>query len=111
MIRLRGLLVLLLVTFALGGVSLGQTAKDEPVKFKGVLPQNWGKLGLSDEQKQKVYKVQNDYDQKMATLEKQLKDLKAQEKSEMEKVLTEAQKARLREILLGKVPAENKNDK
>ena len=111
MIRLRGLLVLLLVLFALGGISLGQSAKDEPVKFKGVLPQNWGKLGLSDEQKQKVYKVQNDYDQKMATLEKQLKDLKAQEKGEMEKVLTDAQKARLKEILLGKVPAEDKKDK
>ncbi|MBL8793969.1 MAG: hypothetical protein JNM56_08690 [Planctomycetia bacterium] len=111
MIRLRGVLVLLLVLFALGSVSLGQTAKDEPAKFKGVLPQNWGKLGLSDEQKQKVYKVQNDYDQKIATLEKQLKDLKSQEKVEMEKVLTDAQKARLREILLGKVPAEDKKDK
>jgi hypothetical protein len=111
MIRLRGLLVLLLVTFALGDVSLGQNAKDEPVKFKGVLPQNWGKLGLSDEQKQKVYKVQTDYDQKVGALEKQLKDLKAQEKSEMDKILTDAQKARLKEILLGKVPAEDKKDK
>lgn len=78
MIRLRGVVVLLLVLFALGSVSLGQTAKDEPTRFKGVLPQNWGKLGLSDEQKQKVYKVQNEYDQKIASLEKQLKDLKAQ---------------------------------
>jgi hypothetical protein len=111
MIRLRGLVVLLLFAFVLGGVSVGQDKKDEPVKFKGVLPQNWGKLGLSDEQKQKVYKVQNDYDLKIAALEKQLKDLKAQEKGEMEKVLTDAQKARLKEILLGKVPAEDKKDK
>jgi hypothetical protein len=97
-----------LAALLIGGGLYGQDKKDDPVKVKGVLPANWGKLGLSDEQKQKIYKVQADFDQKLAALEKQIKELKAQEKTEMEKVLTDAQKARLKEILLEKVPGLDK---
>ena len=39
---------------------------------------------------------------------KQMKDLKDQERKELEKVLTDAQKARLREIITSKSPAESK---
>src|SRR5581483_7887355 len=73
-------------------------------KVKGVLPANWGKLGLTDEQKQKVYKVQSEYRDKIAELEKQVKDLKEKERTEMEKVLTDEQKKRLKDILTGKAP-------
>jgi hypothetical protein len=105
----QGVCVLLAVALVVGTSLQGQEKKDDtPVKLKGVLPANWGKLGLSDEQKQKIYKIQGDFDTKTAGLEKQLKDLKAQEQSEMLKVLTDAQKARLKEILLEKLPTDKK---
>ncbi len=113
MSSLRGVFLILAVALLAGcfaSSSLhGQDKKDDtPSKVKGVLPANWGKLGLTDEQKQKVYKVQADYNDKIGALEKQLKDLKATEKTEMEKVLTDAQKARLKEILSSKAPATDK---
>ena len=109
MTSLRGVFLVVAVALLAGSWLHGQDKKDDtPTKVKGVLPANWGKLGLTDEQKQKVYKVQNDFDAKIAALDKQIKDLKAQERGEMEKVLTDAQKARLKEILLDKVPGDKK---
>jgi hypothetical protein len=92
-----GLLVLLVSGFLVSGLLLAQ----DPPKLKGFLPANYGKLGLSEEQKQAIYKVQADYDAKITDLENQLKKLKADEKKAIEKVLTETQKAKLRELLLG----------
>ena len=54
MTRLLGLSVIVLVLFV-GGWLVAQDA------IKGTLPANYGKLGLSDEQKQKVYKIQAEY--------------------------------------------------
>ena len=53
---------------------------------------------MTDEQKTKVYKVQTDYSNKIADLQKQIKDLRAQEQQDLLKVLTDAQKLRLKEI-------------
>ncbi|MBY0513347.1 MAG: hypothetical protein K2P78_05490 [Gemmataceae bacterium] len=75
--------------------------KDDP-KAKGFLPQNWGKLGLTDAQKQDVYKIQNKYNADIDKLEAQIKDLKAVRDKEMKAVLTPEQKKRLDDILLGK---------
>src|SRR5580704_12479624 len=74
--------------------------KKDPVA-KGTLPANWRKLGLTDDQVKKVYKIQTDYRTKIDTLTEQLKELKKKEMTEMETVLTDAQKARLKEIKLG----------
>lgn len=79
---------------------------DSGAKMRGQLPQNWSKLGLSEEQKQRVYKVQNDIRAKIDSLQKQINDMKEQERKELEKVLTPAQKERLREILTGKAPSD-----
>jgi hypothetical protein len=84
--------------------------KDPAPRMRGQLPQNWGKLGLSDEQKQKVYEVQTRLRAKIDALEKQMAELKDQQKKEMEGILTTAQKARLREIIAGKVPADGATD-
>jgi Spy/CpxP family protein refolding chaperone len=97
---------MLLALLVLSGGAL--TGAD--TKLKGTLPANWGKLGLTDDQKQKVYKVQADYKDKIADLEKQLKELKDTEKTDMEKVLTDEQKKRLRELLGSKAPAEEKKE-
>jgi TolA-binding protein len=82
------------------------TTTTTTTKVRGQLPQNWGKLGLSDEQKQKVYSAQAKYRDKIDSLKKQIAELQDKEKKEMEDVLTSAQKTRLREIVTGKVPAE-----
>lgn len=104
MTKLRGLVVVLAVSLLVGGWSLGDDKKDDakkdapPPKLKGQLPANWKKLGLAEDQVQKVYKVQNDYRAKIDALEEKIKQTKSEEKTEMMKVLTDAQKARLKEI-------------
>lgn len=75
--------------------------KDEP-KLKGFLPQNWGKIGLSEMQKQDIYKIQNKYNTEIEKLESQIRDLKSARDKEMKAVLTPEQKKRLEDILLGK---------
>jgi hypothetical protein len=65
---------------------------------KGTLPANWKKLGLTDDQVKKVYRIQTDYRGKIDELQEKINALKKQERTDMEKVLTDAQKARLKEL-------------
>jgi hypothetical protein len=86
----------------------GQEPKTE-ARAKGQLPPNWGKLGLSDDQKQQVYKIQTKYRGEIDALDAKIKDLRKQQTAALDKVLTEPQKTRLREIVTSKVPgAEDK---
>lgn len=78
-----------------------EVKKDEP-KAKGVLPANWKKIGLTDEQVQNIYKVQNKYNDEIDKLEAKIKDLKTTRDKEMRAVLTPEQKKRLDDILTGK---------
>ena len=88
--RLRIVLVFLAMIALCSTWAEGQDkTKDQPGKLRGQLPANWGKLGLSDEQKQRVYKVQNDYRPKIDDLQKKVDDLKAVERKDMEAVLTD----------------------
>jgi TolA-binding protein len=95
----------------------GQDKKDNKDKAPQVrvLPPNWGGLGLSDEQKQKIYKVQDVYKpkvddlrKKIEELEKQLSELKTKERAEREQILTEVQKKKLKAINEGKDVPEKK---
>src|SRR5262249_6326406 len=103
MIRLRLVLAVLIAAVLSGvwflSVEDSKAAEDPPPK--GTLPANWKKLGLTDDQVKKVYTVQAEYRTKIAKLQQQIKDLQQQERAEMEKVLTDAQKARLKEIREG----------
>jgi hypothetical protein len=83
---------------------------EEPTKLKGQLPPYFKKVGLSDEQVQKVYKIRNDYKVKMDDLKKKMDQLKADEKDAMEKVLTSTQLKRLKELRSGE-KASGKADK
>jgi len=115
MARFATLLTVLLVAFLIGGWSIGDDKKttddkkDPPAKLRGMLPANWGKLGLTDEQKQKVYKVQKDYGEKIDKLEAEIKKIDDEMKAERYKILTDAQKARLKEIL-SKEPGGDKKE-
>lgn len=83
--------------------------KDEP-KARGTLYPNWRKLGLTDDQVQEVYKVQTKYRNQIDKLESQIAALKKQERADAEKVLTPAQKQRLRELATGDDGDKDKKD-
>lgn len=55
------------------------------------LPANYAKIGLSEDQKKKIYEVQNKFEAQIDSLEKQIADLKAKQKAEVESVLTPEQ--------------------
>lgn len=110
MIRLRAVIAVLAVALLLGGWLHGDD-KDSKAKVKGQLPQNWSKLGLTDKQKDAVYRTQADYREKIDSLDQQLKKLKDEERAELLKVLTTEQKDRLREILTGKAGLDKEEKK
>jgi hypothetical protein len=113
--RLRVFGGVLGVAIVIGGLSFG----DDPApKYKGTLPPNWKKIGLDNDQVQRIYKIQGQYRGKIESLETQIRKLKDEERAEMEKVLTKAQKERLKEIRdktssgeSGKDDKENSKDK
>jgi Spy/CpxP family protein refolding chaperone len=88
----------------------GEEKKDPDPKAKGQLRANWKKLGLSDDQVQKIYKVQGEYRGKIDVLEQKIKELREEQYAEELKVLTAAQKARLKELGEFKDPTEAKKD-
>jgi hypothetical protein len=99
------------VLFAVCGPWSDRTAADDKgakagAKVRVQLPQNWGKIGLEENQKQRIYRIRADAHAKIDALERQIEEIKTREKKDMEAVLTAAQKARLREILAGKAPSD-----
>jgi hypothetical protein len=102
-----GFLALLAATLMLSSGVVGQDQKDEkkvdpPVKVKGRLPANWGRLGLSDSQVQAIYRVQNKHNEEIAKLKEKIKELEAARERESKAILTTEQKKRLDDILTGK---------
>ena len=69
----------------------------------------WAKLGLSEDQKQSVYSTQAKYKKELDDLKKKMDDLKDKEKKELEDVLTKEQKAKLKDIITGKIPGDGKD--
>lgn len=65
---------------------------------RGPLPANYGKLGLSDEQKDGLYVIHGEYKAKIDALAEQIKKLQAERDSKLEEKLTAAQKTRLKEL-------------
>jgi|GEM_PF-5505735 len=75
--------------------------KKEVGKVKGQLPAYWKNIGISDDQKQNVYKIQSKYRSKIDEHQSEIAKLKTEEKKELEKVLTEDQKKKLVEAVTG----------
>lgn len=67
-------------------------------EYRGRLPIYFGKLGLSDPQKEKLYAIQDSYVEKIAALEKQIQALEDERDKSMETLLTPGQKLRLQEL-------------
>jgi Spy/CpxP family protein refolding chaperone len=103
--RVFAVLAVLVTVLLIGGGLQGQDKKDdkkEPPPLRGVLPPNFGKIGLSEEQKQRIYKIEADAREKIAELEKKISELKEKEKQDLLSVLTDEQKKKLKEILEAK---------
>lgn len=71
----------------------------KPRKFRGRLPAYWGRIGLSTEQRKKIYGVQLSYRPKIQMLQKQLEELRDKQAKEMEAVLKPEQKKKLADLL------------
>ena len=109
--RLFGVLACGLIAFGIVGVSVrpsvvaqesGKAAKTEKgegakkaVKSGDRLPANYAKIGISEEQRKKIYEIQNKYDDQVDALQKQIAELKAKETAEVTAVLTPDQKKAL----------------
>jgi hypothetical protein len=61
------------------------------------VPYYFGQLGLSDAQKESIYKIQAKHQPQFEALEKQLEELRAGMVKECESVLTDAQRTMLNE--------------
>ncbi len=96
------------VAAALTGFATAQDAarkddpKDAPKAVKGYLPMYWKDLGLSEEQKQKVYAVQAKYNDEIDALEAKIKELKGKMAKERFELLTADQKKRLEDTAKAK---------
>ena len=64
-------------------------------EITGRLPHHYGKLELKDEQREKIYKIQAKYADKIAKLQKELDALKGKVDTESQKVLTTTQRRNL----------------
>jgi hypothetical protein len=106
MARTCSLIGMVAMVFVAGGLLFGDdTKKEQPARgARASLPANWAKLGLTDDQKQKILATRTEYRTKIDALQREIKDLQKKELDECVKVLTDAQKARLKEIAAEKVP-------
>jgi hypothetical protein len=95
-----GTCLLVSILLVSGAAVTGQDKKDAP-KAKGTLPANFGKLGLSEEQKAKIHAISADYKSKLAAIKAQEDELKAKQRKEFESVLTETQVEQLRKLQTG----------
>lgn len=100
LVRALGLGILMLALLVGAGIS-GDAKKDNGTTKKVGIPTGWKALNLTKEQREKVIAIAMDYRGKIAALQKQIDDLKAQERAEQVKLLTDAQKAILLKGLTG----------
>jgi hypothetical protein len=88
-----------------------QEKKDVKLKHKGAIPQRWSKLGLSDKQKDEVYRLQDEHWNKLDPIREQIAILDAQLVKNRLGVLTEEQRKKLREMVAGKNDDDDGKDK
>lgn len=112
MIRLRSTIPLLVVGMFWSGLLMGDDKKTEkdPIIISKRLPANYSKLGLSQKQKNDIYRVRAKYETEIQELQQKINELRDQQKIAFERVLTPSQKARLREILVGSDKAKAGDD-
>lgn len=82
----------------------GATKPEPAPAGRGQLPPYWKQLGLSEQQKAQVFAAQSKYRTRIADLERQIKELRAEEQKELAKILTDEQRTKLRELVTSRTP-------
>lgn len=75
-----------------------KSEKTPAPKFRPRLPNYYGQVGISREQRQKIYAIQRQYHEKIAPLRAQLEALEEQRDKEVAAVLTEEQLKKVEEL-------------
>ncbi|HEY7426687.1 MAG TPA: hypothetical protein VH682_20800 [Gemmataceae bacterium] len=103
MYRLRFAASVLVIGLLTGGFLLGEDKKTEkePIIVTAKLPPYYSKLGLSAQQRKTILQIRGRCAAKIEELKIQIKELQNKEKTDLEKVLSDAQKNRLRELTPG----------
>lgn len=78
-------------------------------KPRGRVPNHYGKIGLTNEQKEEIYAVQAKYREQIESLQAQINELQQEEASEIYLVLTDNQKESLKKILAEVAERRKKN--
>lgn len=92
---------LLLVVFLAqitGGIAADPATPPKEEARHKPLPTYFGMLGVSDEQKEKLYAVQDEYETRLEKLREELKLMVRERDKKMESLLTAGQKLRLKEL-------------
>lgn len=71
----------------------------EGTALKGRLPNYYGKVGLDDEQRQRIYGIQAEYRDKIQNLLQEVEDLRTEEALTIQAVLTDEQRAELNKMI------------
>ena len=91
-----------LVWFGIASRLVGEEGKETPKAVKkntgNRLPNNYGKLGLTQQQKEKIYEFQGKYNPQISELEAKIKQLRSERDQMIESALTPAQRERLVEL-------------
>ena len=75
-----------------------EKAAKKPAKQRGRLPNFYGQIGLSDEQRDKVYGIQQQYRDQIRDLQQKLNELKDKQTAEIDAVLTPDQLKKVEEL-------------
>jgi Spy/CpxP family protein refolding chaperone len=94
----------LLAGNALGADDKPASKDKQSAKSKVHLPPYWSQLKLTAEQKEKVSSLMSEYSSKITDLKNQLKQAESQQNEELGKILTDEQKAKLKEVMARRVP-------
>jgi ribosomal protein L15 len=86
------------------GQTGGEKKDTQPKKKQIQLPANFGKLGLSDEQKKKIYDVRGSYQGKIDALLEKIETMKKAEFEDCLKLLSDDQRAQYRKIVTKGLP-------
>src|SRR5262249_13886441 len=87
-----------------GLIAVGTIVGQEKGQDKGKtrLPPNWNKLDLNSEQKEKIRKLQEKYGTQIDELKSKIRDLEEKLRKEEYDVLSDQQKAKLKDIAASK---------
>lgn len=90
---------LLAVPYLVLAQSEGEAPSKTPAEERRApLPNYFGKIAVNDQQREQLYRIQDEYSTKIDALQQQIKALIQERDTKMEAVLTPGQKLRLAEL-------------